>query len=248
MSDSIRVGGRDDDLHTAHAQSEWTRLAGRVIEQDAFDEIRTVAGADAWYEGDAAPRPPPAPPEPGRPPMAKGERVWASVAVYTFPALVLMETVVWAGWTDFPYRPGYLSFREAPAILEALSLLRTRPDLLLLDGHGRAHPCRFGLACHVGVAADLPAIGVAKTPFVGRGVEPGQEAGNWSPLEAEGERVGAAVRTRNETRPVYVSVGHRVGLTSAVGLVLRCCAGYRLPEPLRTADQLSRFQAAGERP
>lgn len=142
--------------------------------------------------------------------------------------------------TDFPYVPGLLSFREAPASLDALERLGTEIDLLLVDGHGVAHPRRFGLACHLGVLADLPSIGVAKSRLVGRHEEPAEERGSREALVDGDEVVGAVVRTRAGVRPVFVSVGHRVGLETAVELVLRCAPRYRLPEPIRQADRLSR--------
>jgi deoxyribonuclease V len=140
----------------------------------------------------------------------------------------------------FPYVPGLLSFREAPAIIDALQQLSEKPDLLLVDGQGLAHPRRFGLACHLGVLADLPTIGVAKSRLVGAYEEPGTERGAWTPLIDGCETIGAVLRTRRAVRPVFVSIGHRICLQTAIDLVLRCTGHFRLPEPIRAADRLSR--------
>lgn len=139
-----------------------------------------------------------------------------------------------------PYRPGRLAEREAGPVLELLEAVSVLPDVLLVDGHGLAHPRRFGLACAIGVAADLPTIGVAKSPLVGRFAEPGPERGSVAPVIDRGETVGAAVRTRTGVRPVFVSVGHRVSLETAVAIVLACSPRFRIPEPLRAAHRAAR--------
>jgi len=165
---------------------------------------------------------------------------WAAAAVVLGPFRELRESALACCPLRFPYIPGLLSFREAPAMLAVLEVLSIKPDLLLIDGQGLAHPRRFGLACHVGVLADIPAIGVAKSRLVGSYEEPGLERGSWSPLIARGETLGAVVRTRHGVRPVFVSTGHRVSLQTAVKLVLDFAPRYRLPEPIRLADRLSR--------
>lgn len=129
------------------------------------------------------------------------------------------------------------------AITKALNQLSKRPDLLLVDGQGLAHPHRFGLACHLGVLADVPTIGVAKSRLIGTYEEPGIERGAWSPLTDGGETIGAVLRTRRAVRPVFVSVGHRISLRTAIDLVLRCTSQFRLPEPIRAADRLSRHHS-----
>jgi deoxyribonuclease V len=139
---------------------------------------------------------------------------------------------------SFPYVPGLLSFREAPALLAVLRSLRSEPDALLLDGHGFAHPRRFGIACHVGVIVDRPTAGCAKSRLVGVHPEPGQRRGARRALVHRGERIGTVLRTRDGTRPVFASIGHRIDLASAEALILATGAGYRLPEPTRLADRL----------
>jgi deoxyribonuclease V len=144
---------------------------------------------------------------------------------------------------SFPYVPGLLTFREAPGAIAAIEALRIRPDLLLCDGQGLAHPRRCGFASHLGLALDLPSIGAAKSRLTGSHEEPGGERGDWTPLVDDGEVIGACVRTRPGARPIYVSIGHRVTLETAIRLVLRCTTRYRLPEPTRLADQLSKSRA-----
>jgi deoxyribonuclease V len=156
-----------------------------------------------------------------------------------------VETALVRHPTSFPYVPGLLSFREAPAILAALSGLKTPPDLLMCDGQGIAHPRRLGIASHLGVLADLPSIGVAKSILVGRHAPLDDHPGAWQPLINRGEVIGAALRTRQGVKPVYVSVGHRLSLETAIELVLRCTSKYRLPEPTRQAHHLASQKVTG---
>ncbi len=165
---------------------------------------------------------------------------WAAVAVLDGESLELVESVLASVPAGFPYVPGYLSFREAPAALAALAMLREPPDVLMVDGHGLAHPRRLGIACHIGVLTGLPAIGVAKSRLVGRHEEPAATAGSTTPLLHRREMIGSVVRSRDGLRPLFVSAGHRIGLERAVELVLATTRGRRLPEPTRIADLLSR--------
>ena len=170
-------------------------------------------------------------------PKGGRECVAAAVAWSVPERRVLEERVVRRPLT-FPYVPGLLSFREAPPVLAALAELETPPDALLCDGHGLAHPRRFGLACHLGVLTGTPAIGCAKSVLVGEHPEVAPSRGSRGPLEHRGERIGTVLRTRDRVRPVFVSIGHRVDLEAAAGLVLACAIGFRLPEPIRRADRL----------
>lgn len=154
--------------------------------------------------------------------------------------LWVREVAVAEGDISFPYVPGLLAFRELPLLLEAVGRLATRPELVVCDGYGVAHPRRFGLACHVGVLLDVPAFGVAKSEFIGTCTEPGPRRGEWSPLVEGDEVLGRAVRTQTEVRPVYVSVGHRIGLPDATDLAIRLSTHFRVPEPTRQADIHSR--------
>lgn len=138
----------------------------------------------------------------------------------------------------FPYVPGLLSFREAPAILAVLRKLRCAPDAFLFDGQGFAHPRRFGLACHVGLLIDRPSLGCAKSLLIGTCRTPGVKKGSTSPIEHHDECIGVALRTRDRVKPIYVSIGHRLSLESSVEIALRACTRYRIPEPTRLADKL----------
>jgi deoxyribonuclease V len=152
---------------------------------------------------------------------------------------VVVEESWVKGKVRFPYIPGLLTFREAPVLLEAFSLLKQRPDVILFDGQGIAHPRGFGLASHAGLLLGLPSVGCAKTMLVGEHTPVGRKRGSFSYLWFEGKKVGAAVRTRQDVKPVFVSPGDRITIEAAVGLVLAACKGYRLPEPIRRAHQLA---------
>ena len=164
----------------------------------------------------------------------------ARAAVVVMRGLEPVEEAVAETAIPFPYVPGLLSFREIPPLLAAWRKLRTRPDVVIVDGQGYAHPRRFGLACHLGVLLGVPTIGCAKSLLVGRYAEPAPERGSWSPLVDRGETIGVALRTRDGTNVVYVSVGHRISLGAAIRTVLACATRYRLPEPQRLADQCSK--------
>ncbi len=159
----------------------------------------------------------------------------AAVAVLNYPELNLVEVQVATGKLDFPYVPGLLSFRESPLTLAACEKLHLTPDIFLVDGHGYAHPRRMGIACHLGLLLNKPTIGCAKSLLCGSYEMPGAGPASWTPVTRAGETIGAAVRTRPGVRPVYVSVGHKVDLGTAIDWVLKCCRGYRLPEPARLA-------------
>jgi deoxyribonuclease V len=208
------------DLSPAQARALQTELATRLEPGDRFGPIRRVAGVDVGFE-------------------SGGRITRAAVAVLDFDSLTLVAHAVAHQPTRFPYVPGLLSFREAPAVLAALERLETLPDLLLCDGQGIAHPRRFGIACHLGLLTDLPAIGVAKTRLLGRHGPVPKGRGQWTPLMEGDEVIGAVLRTRRGVKPVFVSPGHRVGLESAIRLVMRCTPRYRLPETTRLADRLA---------
>lgn len=195
------------------------QLTDRVIEEDQLGTVNTVAGADLAFDGETA---------------------FAGVVVLRLPGLEEVERCFVRRTLRFPYVPGLLSFRECPALLAAFERLRTEPDLILIDGHGRAHPRGFGIACHMGVLLDKPTIGCAKSVLVGEYREPGARAGKATPLIYHGARVGVVLRTRDNTRPIYVTVGNRVSLDSAVKLVRRCVDGFRIPKPTREADHYVR--------
>jgi deoxyribonuclease V len=162
------------------------------------------------------------------------------VVVFSLEDLKILDEVVAVLPARFPYVTGLLAFREGPVILEALRRLKISPDVLMFDGQGIAHPRRFGLASHIGLLTDTPAIGCAKTPLIGEYLEPQRAKGSTANLTDAGETIGAVIRTRAGVKPVFVSIGHRMDLDSCIRIVLKSCRGYRLPEPLRRADHLSR--------
>lgn len=171
---------------------------------------------------------------------SRGDTIVAVAALYDCRTLQPLETAHAVGPAPFPYVPGYLSFREAPAMIEALGKLSRRPDLLLVDGQGIAHPRRLGIASFLGVVMGLPAIGSAKSRLVGVYEEPGPARGDTSPLTLDGDLLGAVLRTRTGVKPLFVSPGHLVTAVQASEQVLRLTTRYRLPEPQRAADALSR--------
>jgi len=166
-------------------------------------------------------------------------RARAAAVVLEFPSLSPVEVRTAEGPLLWPYVPGLLSFREAPLVLEALAMLHTEPELVLIDGQGIAHPRRFGLASHVGVLVDVPTIGCAKSLLCGDYSPVGNQQGQMSEVEHCGEVVGVALRTRTSVKPVFVSIGHKLDLAAAIEWVLHCCRGYRLPEPTRLAHKAS---------
>jgi deoxyribonuclease V len=196
------------------------QLRAMVIMHDQLGQVHHVAGIDVGFE-------------------AEGSITRAAVVVLSLPDLQLRDQALARRPTSFPYIPGLLSFREAPAVLDALEQLQIVPDLLLCDGQGIAHPRRFGIASHLGVLTDIPSIGVAKSLLVGTHAKVPNERGAWQPLQHRGEVVGAAVRTRPGVRPIYVSTGHRVSLTTAIQYVMQCTPKYRLPETTRRAHKLA---------
>lgn len=173
---------------------------------------------------------------------------WGAAVVMSLPSLQVVEVKRAQGRPGFPYIPGLLSFREAPLLLGALERLATTPDFILADGQGLAHPRRFGLACHLGLFTDTPTIGCAKSILRGRHGSLDDERGAWAALEDQGDVVGAALRTRDDVSPIYVSVGHKVDLPSAIRWALACCAGYRMPEPTRLAHQAAAGQLQERQP
>ncbi|GLY65541.1 endonuclease V [Amycolatopsis taiwanensis] len=192
------------------------KLGGRIA-----DPVRTVLGLDVTYDDSSS-------------------RIAAAAVVLKADDFTILEEYVVTGTVSFPYVPGLFAFRELPPLIEAMRKVSTIPDVVICDGHGVAHVRRFGLACHVGLVTGLPTIGVAKNNFVGVFSDPGPERGSRTPIRHDGEVVGYAVRTRAEVKPVFVSAGHLIEPTTAVMTVLDLSPRYRIPEPVRHADQLSR--------
>jgi deoxyribonuclease V len=209
------------DVTPSEAVEIQRSLSLQVNTHDARKRVHSVAGVDVGFEG------------------VHNEIARAAIVVLRFPDLAPIDYAIARSPVTFPYIPGLLSFREIPVILKALKTLKTEPDILIVDGQGRAHPRRIGIASHLGVLLDRTTIGCAKSILVGTAPEPDSRAGHWSPLVHNGEVIGAAVRTRDGVSPVYVSIGHRISLPRAIEIVLQCCKGYRLPETTRYAHRLA---------
>jgi deoxyribonuclease V len=208
------------DVTTRQAKEIQLRLRSEIDPLWDGRKIATIAAADVGFPDK--------------------KTVLAAVAVLSFPELKVLETTLTVAACTFPYVPGFLSFREAPSLLSALEDIETEPDVLLCDAQGIAHRRRMGLAAHVGVLIDRPVIGCAKSVLYGRYSEPDPEKGSYSlMLDDAGEVIGAAVRTRSGVKPVYVSIGNRIDLATAIEVVLACSPRYRIPEPLRVAHKLS---------
>jgi deoxyribonuclease V len=228
------------DVAPAEARKIQEELRTHWKGEDDIGCIRTVAGLDASFtltESQALKKP-----------VTRWNRLRAAnraigcVVVYRFPEMEELERTHATLPLEFPYVPGLLSFREIPVLLAALRKLQTTPDLLFCDAQGYAHPRRMGLASHLGVVLDLPTIGCAKSVLIGTHSEPPQAAGSWSPLldeKANGELIGAVLRTRAGVKPIYVSQGHRVSLETSVRLTLAVSDGYRIPRPTRDADHFA---------
>ena len=208
------------DVATEEAAAIQDQLRSKVRTVDDFAAVTTVAGVDAGFPDE-------------------GATTRAAVAVLDFPALTLREQQLITRPTTFPYIPGFLSFREIPAVMQALEQLEHLPDLILCDGHGIMHPRRLGIAAHLGVLLDRPTIGVGKSRLIGTHAEVPDTRGAWVPVYDNNEVIGAVVRTRVGTKPLYISPGHRISLETAIEYVLRCTPKYRLPETTRIADRLA---------
>ncbi|MBK6631297.1 MAG: deoxyribonuclease V [Betaproteobacteria bacterium] len=212
--------GHPWDITPREAMALQSRLAEKIVCRDDFGPIGRVAGVDVGFENG-------------------GRTTRAAVAVLAFPSLQLETAAIARQPTRFPYVPGLLSFREAPAVLAAMEQLDTPPDLLLCDGQGIAHPRRLGIASHLGLLLDIPSIGVAKTRLVGTHREVPDKRGAWVPLKDGKETIGAVLRTRLGVKPLYISPGHRICLESAIDWVMACLTRYRLPETTRWAHRLA---------
>lgn len=195
-------------------------LRSRVVTSNRLGTIQYVAGVDVGFENN-------------------GKTARAAICSYEVAGLKQIEAVTARQKTVFPYIPGLLSFREIPAILAAVEKLKTKPDLLLCDGQGIAHPRRLGIATHLGLIIDIPAVGVGKSRLTGTHGIPPDRKGQWVPLMDGDEQIGCVLRTRENVNPVYVSPGHRIDFETAVAWVLRTTTRYKLPDPIRAADRLA---------
>jgi deoxyribonuclease V len=209
------------DVTPREAIAIQKRLRGLISLRDDLPEtIGRVTGVDVGFED-------------------SGAVTRAAIVTLRFPELNPIDSSLARRPTSFPYVPGLLSFREVPAILDALRTLRDRPDLILVDGQGYAHPRRLGIACHLGLLIDIPTIGVGKTRLTGTHGDVPDKRGAWVPLMDKGETIGAVLRTRQGVKPIFVSCGHRIALPTAVDWVMRCTTRFRLPETTRHAHRLA---------
>jgi len=168
------------------------------------------------------------------------DKIIGVACLYRYPEIILIEEAYSLTEVSFPYIPGFLSFREGPAIIKAMSSLKIKPHVILFDGQGIAHPKGLGIAAHIGVLIDIPTIGCAKSRLVGNYREPGLKKGSWSSLRYNGKIIGVVLRTKDNVRPVFVSPGHRIDLKNSIKIILGCTSTYRIPEPLRRADFISK--------
>src|SRR6267378_3257366 len=230
------------NVTAAEAREIQEKLRAKWEGEDRLSDIRTVAGLDAAFvlSGSQALK------KRSRwTALREANRAIGGVVVFRFPEMVEIARVSAVLPLRFPYVPGFLSFREIPALLAALAKLKSMPDLLFCDGQGYAHPRRMGLATHLGILLDRPTIGCAKSILIGRHGELGKEKGDWSALKDGEETIGAAVRTRAGVKPIYVSQGHRVSLETAIRLTIAVSDGKRIPRPTREADRfVSELKAA----
>jgi deoxyribonuclease V len=212
----IDLAARKWDVTPAEARALQRELAGHVRCEDDLPPVRFVGGVDVSMQRFAT-------------------EGFASVVVLSFPALEVVEISTVRMPLAMPYVPGLLSFRELPLVLTAWDRLALKPDLVMVDGHGIAHPRGLGIASHLGLALDRPTIGCAKSILVGKHEELGPMRGDRQPLVYKGQTVGYALRTKNYVNPLYIACGHRISHDTAIRWVLECDRGYRLPEPTRQA-------------
>lgn len=197
-------------------------LRASIIYKDVLPKkIRTVAGVDVSYDKNS-------------------DIFFASIVCLRYKDLEILESVSAKGRVSFPYIPGLLSFREGPVVLKAFKKLKTKPDVMVFDGHGISHPRKMGIASHMGIILNMPTVGCAKSKLTGNFKEPGPKKGSSSPLlNKDGERIGLVLRTRTSVKPLFVSTGHMVSLNSAKKIAMKCTDRYRLPEPTRQAHIMS---------
>jgi len=206
------------DVTAKEAITIQQQLREQVIRKDQLNKVKYIAGVDVGFE-------------------ENGNITRAAIAVLEFPSLTLKETSIARLPTSFPYVPGLLSFRELPAVLEALKQLKQMPDLFLCDGQGIAHPRRLGIASHLGLLSDVPSIGVGKSKLIGTHQPVKNERGSWRSLMDKDEVIGAVLRTRKGIKPIYVSIGHKICLQTAIDCVMNCTTRFKLPETTRMAHK-----------
>lgn len=196
-------------------------LRHRIILKKTFSSLRTIGGGDVSYQ-------------------KEGELLFGAMVVLSFPDMETLDMATASGRISFPYLPGLLTFREGPILMKTFEKLRIRPDVLVFDGQGIVHPRGIGLATHLGIWFNLPSIGCAKTPLLCESAAPRPSKGSFELIRKNGRGVGVVLRTKDGVKPVFVSPGHQIDLPTSIRIILECCQGFRIPEPLRRAHQLSR--------
>jgi deoxyribonuclease V len=196
-------------------------LKDRVILRKTFSEVRTIGGGDVAY--------------------SNRNQLFGAIVVLSLPKMEVLDKAGAHGKISFPYIPGLLGFREGPILIKAFQRLKVKPDVMIYDGQGIAHPRRFGLASHMGLWFDLPSIGCTKTPLLSIPISVGDLKGDFEYIRKNGKELGAVLRTKEKVKPIFISPGHRIDLLTSIQLVLATCRGFRIPEPLRRAHQFSRF-------
>ena len=195
-------------------------LRDRIILKNTSLKVRTIGGGDAAYS-------------------KSDHLLFGAIVILSFPEMEILDTATCDGKVPFPYIPSLLSFREGPILIKTFQKLKIKPDVVIYDGQGIAHPRGMGLASHMGLWFDLPSIGCAKTPLLGKFIPPGPSRGSFEWIRRGGKKVGAVLRTKENVNPLFVSPGHRIDLLTSIHLILESCRGFRIPEPLRMAHQVS---------
>jgi deoxyribonuclease V len=214
-----------EPLHSWNVSTEGAiqiqeALRGRIILKKTLSKVKTVGGGDVAYS-------------------KNGNHLFGAMVVLSFPSMEILDMATVEGKTPFPYIPSLLSFREGPILINIFRNLKIKPDVLMVDGQGIAHPRGMGLASHMGLWFNLPSIGCAKTPLLDEFISPGPLRGSYEWIRREGKKVGAVLRTKDKVNPLFVSPGHRIDLKTSIQLILESCQGFRMPEPLRKAHQAS---------
>jgi deoxyribonuclease V len=211
-----------------HPVRNSSGVSNPAVEQQRIisNGVKTIGGGDVAY--------------------SKNEDfLFGAIVVLSFPGMEILDTATASGKIPFSYIPGLLTFREGPILIKTFQRLKLKPDVMIYDGQGIAHPRGIGLASHMGLWLDLPSIGCAKTPLLDEFISPGRLKGSFEWIRKEGKKMGAVLRTREHVKPLFVSPGHRIDLPTSIQLILQSCKGYRFPEPLRKAHQLSRKMLPG---
>jgi deoxyribonuclease V len=214
-------------LHTWNVSIEGAiriqeELRNRIVLKKTFAEVMMIGGGDVAYS-------------------KSKDLLFGTIVVLSFPEMEMVDMATASGKIPFPYIPGLFSFREGPILIKTFQKLRVKPDVMIYDGQGIAHPRGVGLASHLGIWFDLPSIGCAKTPLLHEYILPRPSRGSFESIRRDGKAVGAVLRTKDKVKPLFVSPGHRIDLMTSIQLVLESCKGYRFPEPLRKTHQVTQI-------